>query len=304
LMGLQVSLYVEHMRESTTSFSMKEMYLKQMEAIRQQSETDISLKTVDNLKLRSKLQDLQNYVAQVSSSCNYIRKACETQECPRQDIQSLAVVTLFEQYHIQDKHSEVLQQAVKVFNLTLLTKLLYTHKHSYGLFFYHDMELADQEVPPEWLKYKYIRRYLNNYNWIFWTCADALIVNSTVLLEDLLDSKYDFIFAERPDKKIDTCAFFVKNNDWTKHQLDNILNKYIKSKYDEAEIIQQIVQENSDRMKGVSMQTFFGDFLVNEEGKNYNEKLKIYTSQWEKASEGYKMPSYHFEALRSLHMFH
>jgi mannan polymerase II complex MNN10 subunit len=48
-------------------------------------------------------------------------------------------------------------------------------------------ETLDGSRHPAWSKLKLIERHLNDYQWVFWTDADSLVMNMDVRLETLVD---------------------------------------------------------------------------------------------------------------------
>lgn len=102
-----------------------------------------------------------------------------------------------------------------------LNKQRYAEKHGYDLFLYHS--LLDKKRPASWSKIKALEKHLNNYDWLFWVDADALIMNDSIKLESLIDTKFNFIIAQQERSKHTNCGvFFIRNSDWSKRLLKDI----------------------------------------------------------------------------------
>jgi hypothetical protein len=86
----------------------------------------------------------------------------------------------------------------------------------------------DPDRPPAWSKVLFVRRLLDEYDWVFWLDADALIMNPNVALEDLLDSRYSVILAKQPGPDpfgklhLNTGSFFMRSDDWSRGFLDDL----------------------------------------------------------------------------------
>lgn len=116
-----------------------------------------------------------------------------------------------------------------------LNKAKYAKKHGYDIFLYH--KSFDLLRPTAWSKILAVQKQLANYDWIFWTDADSLIVNSDIKLESFIDPAYDIILSREHNWdgiqidnhifKIDgisfnTGHFLIKNSDWSTKMLNQI----------------------------------------------------------------------------------
>ena len=112
------------------------------------------------------------------------------------------------------------------------SKRMYARRHGY------DFIVATQKLstcfgisnarPLEcaWTKLALVSRVLRDYDWVFWTDADSVILNLDTDLEEFIDEKYDIIAAtENPkckgkseflDYNINTGQVFFKNSDFSK----------------------------------------------------------------------------------------
>lgn len=60
-------------------------------------------------------------------------------------------------------------------------KEVYAKKHNYDYILIH--KILDPKRPASWSKILALEQYLDNYDWLFWSHADSLIMNDTIKLE-------------------------------------------------------------------------------------------------------------------------
>jgi hypothetical protein len=96
----------------------------------------------------------------------------------------------------------------------------------------------EQKRPLEcaWTKLALISRILQNYDWVFWTDADSVILNFDTKLEEFLDEKYDIIAASEnvecttvaPFNKyfLNTGEVFYKNSDFSAYVIKEAWNDH------------------------------------------------------------------------------
>lgn len=104
--------------------------------------------------------------------------------------------------------------------LGIVTKTEYCKRHNYD--FICLKEVLDPTRPPSWSKLKLIQQVLPKYQWVFWTDADALIMNPNIRLEDLIDDTYSVVITSDPWACISCGHFFVKNTPWSYALLDTL----------------------------------------------------------------------------------
>lgn len=86
-------------------------------------------------------------------------------------------------------------------------------------------ELKDENRPTNWSKIAYILEELkNDYDWIFWIDADAVIMNHSVKLEEFINDDYDFIVTHSPCGWC-TGTWFINNNNYSKKLLEYTYSK-------------------------------------------------------------------------------
>ena len=104
-------------------------------------------------------------------------------------------------------------------------KKAYAKKHGYDLFLYH--KLLDTTRPPAWSKILAIQEHLHEYEWIFWSDADSLVMNNETRLESIIDNNYDMIVTkeETGPGNLNTGSFLLKNSQWSQQLLADIYKK-------------------------------------------------------------------------------
>lgn len=102
-----------------------------------------------------------------------------------------------------------------------LNKADYAKRHNYKCFLYTDS--LDTSRKTQWSKIIAIQKHLNDFNWIFWTDADALVMNKNIKLESLIDERFDIIIT-KDYNHINTGNFLIKNSDWSKEFLKLLYN--------------------------------------------------------------------------------
>ena len=86
----------------------------------------------------------------------------------------------------------------------------------------------DPARPPAWSKVLFVRKLLDQYDWVFWLDADALIMNADVACETLLDPRYSLILAKQPgpdpfgNLHLNTGSFFIRSDEWARAFLDDL----------------------------------------------------------------------------------
>lgn len=114
-----------------------------------------------------------------------------------------------------------------------LNKAAYANKHNYSLFIYK--EKLDQEKSAVWNKIPIIQKHLADNDWVFWTDADALIMNDKIKIESLIDDAYDII-VPKDFHGINLGNFLVKNSVWSHNFLKLWYQNYGKARWYEQGI--------------------------------------------------------------------
>ena len=94
-------------------------------------------------------------------------------------------------------------------------KLAYARKHDYD-FFSYDF-LLDPLRPPAWNKILVIEKHLADYEWIFWTDADSLIMDHSKKLESIVDQvkSRHMIMTPGPRQRYNTGQWFIRSCEWS-----------------------------------------------------------------------------------------
>jgi mannan polymerase II complex MNN10 subunit len=96
----------------------------------------------------------------------------------------------------------------------------YARKHGYD--FIQETTLLDPSRPASWNKILAVEKHLSNYDWIFWTDADSLVMNPAIRLEDIvLDTGEDCIFTQ-DENGLNAGEFFVRRSVWVKKFLGEV----------------------------------------------------------------------------------
>jgi hypothetical protein len=94
----------------------------------------------------------------------------------------------------------------------------YCNKHGYD--WVEHWKLKDESRPASWSKIPYILEELNNnYDWVFWIDADALVMDDTVKLEEFIDDRFDFVIT-KDEASWNAGVFFTQNTELAIDLLD------------------------------------------------------------------------------------
>ena len=109
-----------------------------------------------------------------------------------------------------------------ILDLTWQNKQDYANKHGYFLF--DGSDHMDPSRPPAWSKIKAVK-YLLDYehcDWVMWTDADTVIMNSEVRIDDFLpaDSTKDMLVGSDKGGGYNSGVFLFRNTEWSKQFLD------------------------------------------------------------------------------------
>lgn len=99
----------------------------------------------------------------------------------------------------------------------------YCEKFGYTYICYR--ERINPALIPTWNKLIAVRENLARFDWVFWLDADALIVNPTQRIEDIVapyESGKDMLFSS-DDCGLCAGVFFAKNTPWTDRFLESVL---------------------------------------------------------------------------------
>jgi hypothetical protein len=80
----------------------------------------------------------------------------------------------------------------------------------------------DESRPPAWSKVLFLLQELPHCDWLFWTDADSLVMNSAVPLTWFLDDAYDLVLSRDRYNGLNTGNFFVRNTAWARAFLERV----------------------------------------------------------------------------------
>lgn len=123
--------------------------------------------------------------------------------------------------------------------LSSKNKKAYADKHGYHFIGREQINLTGR--PASWMKLPFLLSFFDDFDWIFWTDADSLIVNQDLRLETFIDDNYEMVLAEvQPEDylhepmfqreyqeffkqhgnkkilRVNCGQFFVKCSDWSR----------------------------------------------------------------------------------------
>jgi len=110
----------------------------------------------------------------------------------------------------------------KITQYGIQTKIDYCVKHNYS--YIEDFSVIDHTRPIPWSKILLLKKYLSQYDYLFWIDGDTYIMNDEIKLEDLINNhmngKYMLIASDWD--KINSGVFFLKNTEYSMKLLDEI----------------------------------------------------------------------------------
>lgn len=128
-----------------------------------------------------------------------------------------------------------------------VNKQAYCEHHGYRFHAYTDSMDTSRPIP--WSKVLIILEIMENPDceWVFWTDADSLIMNSKIKLKWFLDERYDMIVAS-DFNGINTGQFFIRNCAWSKDFLARVYAKteYINNGWWEQAAIMDLYDRDDD----------------------------------------------------------
>ena len=116
----------------------------------------------------------------------------------------IAIVTLFT------------EQIADYGEIGAANKQAYAQRHGYDCFVYR--ERLDGSRHPAWSKLDAIKRHLPNYDWVFWTDADSLVMNGERTLELIMvghEDKDMILTWEVGPSPVNTGQWLIRNSAWS-----------------------------------------------------------------------------------------
>src|SRR5947207_15346542 len=85
-------------------------------------------------------------------------------------------------------------EVADVGNISVFNKRTYCDLHGYELIV--ERGTLDAARPAHWSKLLAIKKYLPDYDWIFWSDHDSLVMAFGKRLEELCDDRFDLLISE------------------------------------------------------------------------------------------------------------
>jgi signal transduction histidine kinase len=123
----------------------------------------------------------------------------------------IAIVTLFT------------EEIAEYGELGAANKQAYARRHGYDCFVYR--ERLDKSRHPAWSKLDAIKSHLPNYDWVFWTDADSLVMSGGRTLESIIAGHEDkdmILTWEAGPSPVNTGQWLVRNTAWSATALSAI----------------------------------------------------------------------------------
>jgi hypothetical protein len=99
-------------------------------------------------------------------------------------------------------------------------KEAYCRRHGYR--FLCRTDGFDSHRPVSWSKLRFVRDELERSEWVFWTDADSLVMNSAVPLSRFCSDSHDLVFSGDPYHAMNLGCWFARRSDWTRSFFDRI----------------------------------------------------------------------------------
>jgi galactosyl transferase GMA12/MNN10 family len=112
------------------------------------------------------------------------------------------------------------QAFAAVGDISRANKECYCRRHGYT--FRCRTDQFDASRPPAWSKVLFLLEELAASDWVFWSDADSLVMNSAVPVTWFLDDAYDLIISADCFNGLNTGNFFVKNSAWSRSFLETV----------------------------------------------------------------------------------
>jgi len=164
--------------------------------------------------------------------------------------------------------------------LTLPSKEQYAKIHSYD--FYNKAGNFDKNKSIGWAKIDIILDKINQYDWLFYVECDAMIMNPTIRLQNLVDENYDIIISRSKCGEgftnINTGILLIKCSEWSKqffNKLNTKQNYFNNNWFEQGAIIQEL--DNSEILKHFKFvqNRFFNSFYHRGDHIFLDENFKV-----------------------------
>ena len=146
----------------------------------------------------------------------------------------------------------------RIAELTQPSVIEYCKTHGYDYYF-QDSGFDSNKIIG-WERYDITLRKLDLYDYIFYLDADAMIMNHTIRLENIIDNNYDILIAYNSIAKdwtgINTGVILFKNSQWTKDFLNHLNSKthfHTTWAYEQGALIEAYTNNEMDCQKHIKL---------------------------------------------------
>jgi hypothetical protein len=157
----------------------------------------------------------------------------------------------------------------KVGEISRANKEAYCGRHGYR--FVCRTDGFDATRPAPWSKIRFVLDALADSDWVFWTDADSLVMNTRIPLTRFVQDMVDIVFSSDPYHGMNTGCFFVRNTAWARTFLERVYvqTAFIHDRLWENAAILDLYQRDPDvrRHAAVVPNKLFNGFPY--EGGNY-----------------------------------
>jgi hypothetical protein len=127
----------------------------------------------------------------------------------------------------------------------LASKRAYAAKHGYD-FIYGGADVWDRSRPAPWSKLNFIQKYLDSYDYLFWSDADVIIMNTDLRLEDhilpLLPANKDMLWCR------DVCDN-INNGNMLLRGRSAWLKDFLQRAYAQTDLVNHIWWDNAGMLR-------------------------------------------------------
>jgi hypothetical protein len=108
-------------------------------------------------------------------------------------------------------------------DISRANKEVYCERHGYR--FVCRREGFDCSRPPSWSKIPFILEELPRSDWVFWTDADALVMNASVPVTRFVQDCADMVLSCDPYNGINCGHWFVRDTEWSRRFLERVYTR-------------------------------------------------------------------------------
>lgn len=189
-------------------------------------------------------------------------------------------------------------------SFTELAKLTSPSKEEYAKYHGYDFYCQTEDFSPDraigWAKIDILNRKLPDYDWLLYVECDAMIMNPTIRLENLIDDNYDVIISNSEYRDnyqgVNTGVMLVKSSDWSIGFFEYLSKKshfFNRDWYEQGAIINEVRDSpvvrshfklvhnrlfNSYYHRGTPEENFVvGDFICHSAGTSNESRQALFT---------------------------